>query len=411
MPNNLNFMTKEKFICYVNDMIEGKNTDKYSVKPVMKLDSQGRFLLSFENYDIKSKTIKYEIQKKEQIICLQTRIENQGRVINLIEANSAELMQYKEYFYISKDKFVYMFKDPKIMEEIYTKNEDEMKKLFLRCVFELNEVKKDEYERHRTNSNVNLSETEYLDYKYNPEKSIVGLTHKNLSSNYDHHIVIQLGSDEITADVISGLYVKHSENTTLVQFDLESKQARILKSAIEVGENKNIRWTFVGHGLHVKNTNNIGSKVTFEGALPEEFASGVSFLKNNTLKNLQPNKIVLYGCKLARGGINENFALNTHLALNRKGINIPIVAYNRSIGESVNHIGVKSIKIKGEEFSTKNFKYEYKTHPSSGKTYINGFPAPLFFINEVRRGELKISQILEGKNTNLLAFYKKKWSG
>ncbi|MEX5854401.1 hypothetical protein AB6H27_18025 [Providencia huaxiensis] len=64
MPNNLNFMTKEKFICYVNDMIEGKNTDKYSVKPVMKLDSQGRFLLSFENYDIKSKTIKYEIQKK-----------------------------------------------------------------------------------------------------------------------------------------------------------------------------------------------------------------------------------------------------------------------------------------------------------------------------------------------------------
>ncbi|HEM8305408.1 TPA: hypothetical protein U2M51_001635, partial [Providencia rettgeri] len=241
MPNNLNFMTKEKFICYVNDMIEGKNTDKYSVKPVMKLDSQGRFLLSFENYDIKSKTIKYEIQKKEQIICLQTRIENQGRVINLIEANSAELMQYKEYFYISKDKFVYMFKDPKIMEEIYTKNEDEMKKLFLRCVFELNEVKKDEYERHRTNSNVNLSETEYLDYKYNPEKSIVGLTHKNLSSNYDHHIVIQLGSDEITADVISGLYVKHSENTTLVQFDLESKQARILKSAIEVGENKNIR--------------------------------------------------------------------------------------------------------------------------------------------------------------------------
>lgn len=407
MPNNLNFMTKEKFICYVNDMIEGKNTDKYSVKPVMKLDSQGRFLLSFENYDIKSKTIKYEIQKKEQIICLQTRIENQGRVINLIEANSAELMQYKEYFYISKDKFVYMFKDPKIMEEIYTKNEDEMKKLFLRCVFELNEVRKDEYERHRTNSNVNLSETEYLDYKYNPEKSIVGLTHKNLSSNYDHHIVIQLGSDEITADVISGLYVKHSENTTLVQFDLESKQARILKSAIEVGENKNIRWTFVGHGLHVKNTNNIGSKVTFEGALPEEFASGVSFLKNNTLKNLQPNKIVLYGCKLARGGINENFALNTHLALNRKGINIPIVAYNRSIGESVNHIGVKSIKIKGEEFSTKNFKYEYKTHPSSKKTYINGFPAPLFFINEVRRGELKISQILEGKNTNLLAFYKK----
>ncbi|MCG5278325.1 hypothetical protein, partial [Providencia rettgeri] len=101
MPNNLNFMTKEKFICYVNDMIEGKNTDKYSVKPVMKLDSQGRFLLSFENYDIKSKTIKYEIQKKEQIIYLQTRIENQGRVINLIEANSAELMQYKEYFYIS----------------------------------------------------------------------------------------------------------------------------------------------------------------------------------------------------------------------------------------------------------------------------------------------------------------------
>ncbi|ENG4183675.1 hypothetical protein ABT230_000406 [Providencia rettgeri] len=407
MPNNLNFMTKEKFICYVNDMIEGKNTDKYSVKPVMKLDSQGRFLLGFEKYDIKSKTIQYKIMEKEKIIYLQTRIKNQGRVINLIENNSAKLLQYKKYFYISKDKFVYEFKDPKVMDEIYTKNEGEMKKLFLRCVFELNEVKKDEYERYRANSNVNLSETEYLDYKYNPEKSIVGLTHKNLSSNYDHHIVIQLGSDEITADVISGLYVKHSKNTTLVQFDLESRQARILKSAIEVGENKNIRWTFVGHGLHVNNTHDISNKITFEGALPEEFAEGVSFLKNNILKDSQPNKIVLYGCNLARGSINENFTLNTHLALNRKNINIPMVGYNREIAARINYVGEKAIYIEGKEFSTKNFKYEYKTHPSSKKTYINGVPAPLFFINEVRRGELKISQISEGDNTNFLEAYKK----
>lgn len=142
MPNNFNFMKKENFICYVNDMIEGKNTEESLGVPVMKLDSQGRYLLSFEKYDIKSKTINYKIIKKEKIICLQTRIENQEEFINLVKNNSERFLQYKKYFYISKDKFVYEFKDPKVIDEIYAKNEDEMKKLFFRCVFSLSEVKK-----------------------------------------------------------------------------------------------------------------------------------------------------------------------------------------------------------------------------------------------------------------------------
>lgn len=42
--------------------------------------------------------------------------------------------------------------------------------------------------------------------------------------------------------------------------------------------------------------------------------------------------MVLLGCHLARGGIVENFALKAAQLFSQQGMEIPIVAYNRAVG-------------------------------------------------------------------------------
>ena len=125
----------------------------------------------------------------------------------------------------------------------------------------------------------------------------------------------------------------------------------------------------------------------------QQFAEGLDYLKTKILKTKKPDKLVLMGCQLGTGGINENFAIKAVNTLAKYGMDMPVVAYNRLINNKFS--GTKYAKDDSQKhyLNIKDHKFIYQ-YNSDGKTIsINDQPAVLYFINELRRGEIKVYQL------------------
>ncbi|MEQ5205208.1 hypothetical protein ABN228_22305, partial [Providencia rettgeri] len=107
-----------------------------------------------------------------------------------------------------------------------------------------------------------------------------------------------------------------------------------------------------------------------------------------------PDKLVMLGCNLSRGGVNENFAMKAVSLFAEHNMHMPVTAYNRPVRNI--HSGAKLVQPAGdpsEAVSPEGYKFIYQYHPETQQIRVNRQSSTLIFINEVRRGELSIDQL------------------
>lgn len=222
-------------------------------------------------------------------------------------------------------------------------------------------------------------------------------------SQYKNNIIIQVGEDKAVATSIAKLIKKYNNKTIVMQFDLSSHQWKVLHGDINAKPEGKIRWITVGHGKYLGKN----QETLFEGNNSKVFVDVINYLKNHTLKNHQPDKIVLAGCELGRGGPSENFAFRTGVELAKYGIYLPIVGYSREI--SITKVGKKKISTSGfssEVVSTKLHRLELRINPENQHVFINDKIAALYFVDELRNGELDIWQLIKDSNSTALDIFR-----
>lgn len=249
-----------------------------------------------------------------------------------------------------------------------------------------------------------------IDSWVNPMDVLNQLKEKNIGtiqgdndSQYEYNVIIQVGDDEAVAKAIARLIPKYNNKVMVMQFDLRSWQWKVLHGDITNKPEGKIRWIAVGHGkFRGKNQESL-----FEGSNAEVFARSLKYIKNNILKEHQPDKIVLAGCQLGRGGPNENFVFRSGVELAKHGIYLPIVGYNREISitkESKKKIHIPDFFIGVD--STKAHRLEIQVNPDTQHVVINNKNASLYFIDELRSSELNLWQLINDDLSKTLDIFR-----
>lgn len=285
--------------------------------------------------------------------------------------------------------------------------EHNYKKLFGTKIGNLN---KEVIYNHRQFRRKNQRSSELTDKIDHWEKPNLNMNYRNIGkeiankppiSNYDNNVIVQLGGS--LARDVEKLYYKYRGNALVIQFDIESQQWKVLKGNLNKLKEGEIRWVFLGHGSGGGITEN-----KLQNSSAKSFSSGVNYLKNNVLNQYVPDKIVIDACKLARGGVDENFLLNVQKMLVNEKFNIPIVGYSRSLHTSSegNRLFHHNDNDEIVAVRTKEYRLEFTKKIETDTAYINGKPVPLFFLDEFKRGELSLGQLQEKDNSNFMAVFK-----
>ncbi|WP_272680739.1 anthrax toxin-like adenylyl cyclase domain-containing protein [Providencia sp. PROV129] len=209
-------------------------------------------------------------------------------------------------------------------------------------------------------------------------------------TEYTYNVIIQNGSDQDSAKATAYAFSKHPEDSMIIQYDMGSKQYKILHgdlNRINVGK---VRWITIGHGKYYGHH----QPTLYMEKNAQQYVEALMYLRRKVLKNTTPDKLVMLGCDLGRGGINENFALKATSLLAENNVRAPIVAYNRQVGNM--YLGSKVIypvDFVRDSVNTKGYKFVYQYHSGSEQVRINNSSSALYFINEVRRGELSLAQL------------------
>lgn len=213
-------------------------------------------------------------------------------------------------------------------------------------------------------------------------------------TEYSYNVIIQLEGDDASTNAVANAFSKHPDDSMVIQFNLKTKQYKILHGDVSKLDSGKVRWITVGHGDYFgSNQPTLYAKVN-----ARQFSDSIHYLQKKVLNNTKPSKLVLMGCNLGRGGINENFALSAASALSEHNLNMPITAYNRLLKNI--YLGNKFVKVDGDSndsVSTKGYKFIYQFNTDTLQVRINKNSSTLYFINELRRGEITLSQL----NNNL----------
>jgi len=209
-------------------------------------------------------------------------------------------------------------------------------------------------------------------------------------TEYIYNVIIQNGGDLDSAKATAYAFSKHPEDSMVIQYDMGSKQYKILHgdlNRINVGK---VRWITIGHGEYYGNH----QPTLYMGKITQQYVEALMYLRRKVLKNTKPDKLVMLGCNLGRGGVNENFALKATSLLAENNIRAPVVAYNRQVGNM--YLGSKviyPIDFVRDTVNTQGYKFVYQYHSGSEQVRINNNSSTLYFINELRRGELSLAQL------------------
>ncbi|MTB67718.1 RTX toxin [Providencia sp. wls1943] len=209
-------------------------------------------------------------------------------------------------------------------------------------------------------------------------------------TEYTYNVIIQNGGDDRSAKATANAFSKHPEDSMVIQYDMGSKQYKILHgdlNRINVGK---VRWITIGHGEYYGDH----QPTLYMGKNAQQYVDALMYLRRKVLKNTTPDKLVMIGCNLGRGGVNENFALKATSLLAENNIQAPVIAYNRQVGNM--YLGSKLIypvDFEIDSVNTQGYKFVYQYHSESEQVRINNNSSTLYFINELRRGELSLAQL------------------
>lgn len=117
-------------------------------------------------------------------------------------------------------------------------------------------------------------------------------------STYNYHVLIQIGGDDSAAKSTGRLLAKFPSNSLVIQFDIKNEQWKVLHGDLQTQVKGKIRWAVIGHGQYTGRN----QQSHLEGYQAYQLITGLKYLKNDVLKAYPPNKIVLAGCQLGRGG-------------------------------------------------------------------------------------------------------------
>ncbi|WP_438336156.1 C80 family cysteine peptidase [Providencia hangzhouensis] len=222
-------------------------------------------------------------------------------------------------------------------------------------------------------------------------------------STYNYHVLIQIGGDDTAAKSTGRLLAKFPSNSLVIQFDIKNEQWKVLHGDLQTQVNGKIRWAVIGHGQYTGRN----QQSHLEGYQAYQLITGLKYLKNDVLKVYPPNKIVLAGCQLGRGGVNENFVFRASVELAKHGIYLPVVGYNRPIGVTSDSKKITwPYNLAGEKQSTKNWRLEINVNQTNQQSYINGKHASLYFIDELRSGELEVWQLIKDDHSTTMDIFR-----
>lgn len=209
-------------------------------------------------------------------------------------------------------------------------------------------------------------------------------------TEYSYNVIVQIEGDATSSRVAAHAFSKHPESSMIIQYDITSRQYKIIHGDINRLSSGKVRWITVGHG------NYIGAvkPTLYAKKTPQQFAEGMSYLRSKILRSKNPDKLVLIGCNLGRGGVNENFAFGVTGILAEKGMKMPIIAYNRKVG--VIYMGNKFIApddVILDTIPATNLKQTYQFDTKVLEININDKPASVYFIDELCRGEIDFKQL------------------
>lgn len=209
-------------------------------------------------------------------------------------------------------------------------------------------------------------------------------------TEYTYNIIIQNGGDTESAKATAYAFSKHPEDSMVIQYDMGSKQYKILHGDLNRINVEKVRWITIGHGEYYGNH----QPTLYMGKSAQQYVEALMYLRRKVLKNTKPDKLVMLGCNLGRGGVNENFALKATSLLAENNIRAPVVSYNRQVGNM--YLGSKviyPIDFVRDTVNTQGYKFVYQYHSGSEQVRINNNSSTLYFINELRRGELSLAQL------------------
>ena len=209
-------------------------------------------------------------------------------------------------------------------------------------------------------------------------------------TEYTYNIIIQNGGDTESAKATAYAFSKHPEDSMVIQYDMGSKQYKILHGDLNRINVEKVRWITIGHGKYYGNH----QPTLYMGKSAQQYVEALMYLRRKVLKNTKPDKLVMLGCNLGRGGVNENFALKVTSLLAENNIRAPVVSYNRQVGNM--YLGSKviyPIDFVRDTVNTQGYKFVYQYHSGSEQVRINNNSSTLYFINELRRGELSLAQL------------------
>lgn len=209
-------------------------------------------------------------------------------------------------------------------------------------------------------------------------------------TEYSYNVIIQLEGDRAASQATANAFSKHPDDSMIIQYDLITRQYKVIQGDLERLQTGKIRWVTVGHGKYY----GAHQPTLYAGKSAQQYVEGIRYLKRQVLNNRNPDKLVMLGCDLSRGGVNENFAIKAVSLFAEHDMNMPVTAYNRPVKNM--YLGTKLIQPAEdttESVNTKGFKFIYQYNPETQQIRINRQSSTLYFINEVRRGELSINQL------------------
>jgi Ca2+-binding RTX toxin-like protein len=159
----------------------------------------------------------------------------------------------------------------------------------------------------------------------NPELIYANLLAKKSAFAYDYQVIFQFSDDVKVIEGDELLASKHPDKTVIVQYDITSKESRVVYGDFNKLSGNRVRWVLSGHGD--------GERHLFERYKADDVYTALDALKKER-KMVSPQRVVLFSCELGRNpddGLTKHFALEYAEAMQRNKDMASLRAYTEEV--------------------------------------------------------------------------------
>lgn len=233
----------------------------------------------------------------------------------------------------------------------------------------------------------------------NPEAIYANPLAKPTSMDYDYQVIIQLADDDILIESNERLASKHPDKTLIIQYDIKSRESRIVFGDPNKLQGRRVRWILSGHGN--------GGQHLLESYSAEEIYAGVDYLKNSR-NMIGPGKVILLSCGLGMqpsDGIKKHFALEYAELMQKNKDKALLVAYTKNVGVHAN--GQRLTREKdSNKYHSKNMAHRVNYFTTSpGQLMINGTSIVTYILMDIAAEKVNVVKAAERYKEHLRYYF------